>query len=140
MILTFHEMELNRTFQWVTLFIFSVTHIVIKKGSFARFWVSSAVIGNYRSCNTWWHSTTRETASVVSSLVRCSEKPSNHLLAEVFRGFSAVRQMPGDLCTAPGSFHCHPYHLRPTWLTWHSGKGGLCPKTRTGAGSTATIV
>ena len=28
-----------------------------------------------------------------------------------FLGFSsAVRQMPGDLCTAPGSFHCHPYH------------------------------
>ena len=38
---------------------------------------------------------------------------------------SAVRQMQGDLSTAPGSFHYHPYHYGPTRLTCHSGKWTL---------------
>ena len=56
-----------------------------------------------------------------------------------FLGFSsAVRQIPGDLCTAPGSFHYHPYlstdMTDPTLRT-----SGFWLGTRTGAGGNARL-
>ena len=63
---------------------------------------------------------------------------SDGLLAEVFYGFSsAVRQMPGDLCTGPRVISLSPLSLA-TDVTL--GASGLWLGTWTGAGATATLV
>ena len=62
---------------------------------------------------------------------------SDSLLAEVFWEFSsAVRQIPGDLCTAPGIISCTPLSL-VTDVTL--GANCLWVGTRTGAGGTTTL-
>ena len=65
---------------------------------------------------------------------------SDGLLAEVFCGFSsAVRQMPGDLCTAPRIISLSPLSLATDVTDATLGTSGLWLGTRTGAGSTATL-
>ena len=66
---------------------------------------------------------------------------SDGLLAEVFRGFpSVLRQIPGDLCTAPGIISLSPLSLAIEVTDGTLGASGLWLGTRTGAGATATLV
>ena len=64
----------------------------------------------------------------------------NPFIWDFLRFSSAVRQKSGDLCATPGSFHYHPYHYWPTWLTRPLGAIGLWVRTRTGAGGTGTLI
>ena len=66
--------------------------------------------------------------------------PSDGFLAEVFLGFSsAVRQMIGDLCTAPRIISLSPLSLTADVTDATLGTSGLWLGTRTGAGGTATL-
>ena len=57
-----------------------------------------------------------------------------------FLGFSsAVRQMPGDLCTAPRIISLSPLSLATDLTDETLGASGLWLGTRTGAGGTATL-
>ena len=61
------------------------------------------------------------------------------LLAEVFWGFSStVRQMPGNLCTAPRIITLSPLSLATDVTAATLGASDLWLGTRTGAGGTAT--
>ena len=62
---------------------------------------------------------------------------SDGLLAEMFS--SAIRQMPGDLCTAPGIILLSPLSLATDAIDVTLGVSGLWLGTRTGAGGTATL-
>ena len=65
---------------------------------------------------------------------------SDGLRAEVFLGVSsAVRQMPGDLCTAPRIISLSPLSLATDVTDATLGASGLWLGTRTGAGGTATL-
>ena len=65
---------------------------------------------------------------------------SDDLLAEVFRGFfSALRQIPGDLCTAHGIISLSPLSLATDVTDVTLGASVLWPGTRTGASGKATL-
>ena len=62
---------------------------------------------------------------------------SDGLLAEVF---TAVRQMPGDLCTAPRIISLSYLSLATDMTDVTLGASGLWLGNRTGAGGTAPLV
>ena len=65
---------------------------------------------------------------------------TDSLIAEVFWGFSsAVRHMPGDLCTAPRIISLSSLSLATDVTDATLGVSGLWLGTRTGAGGTATL-
>ena len=63
---------------------------------------------------------------------------SDGLLAEVLGFFSAVRQMPGNLCIVPGIISVSPLLFVTDVTDATLGASGLWLGTRTGAGGTAT--
>ena len=64
---------------------------------------------------------------------------SLHKMVSYLRFSSAIRKMPGDLCTAPGIISLSPYHypINVTDVTF--GASGLWLGTQTGAGGTTTL-
>ena len=71
----------------------------------------------------------------------CSHSPFNRRFPSWgFQGFSSdVRQMRGDLCTAPEIISSSPLSLATDVIDVTLGASGLCLGTRTGAGGTATL-
>ena len=65
---------------------------------------------------------------------------SDGLQAEVFLGFSsAVRQMPGDLCIAPGIISLSPLSLATDMTDMALIASGLWLGTQTGIGGTTIL-